>query len=140
MPVRHPPNAVELVACCWALLPLVCALCTQLDAVPDACRAPRTRVADLACGAGPQALQGADRLLFGGRLDPNRASPEALTLLPGIGPVRADAIARGRAEEPFARLEDLERVRGIGPRTVHRLEAWLSVEPGIADRWRSRPP
>jgi len=132
--VRPTPNAVERAAACWALLPLVWALCGRLDSSPDACRAPRTAVAELACLEGAQAVDGAARLLFGGRLDPNRASSDRLTLLPGIGPVRAEAIVRARAQQPFARIEDLERVRGIGPRTVRALGPWLRVEPGIADR------
>ncbi len=51
--------------------------------------------------------------------DVNRAPARHLLLLPGIGPVRARAIVEERVRAgPFARLADLERVRGIGPRTV----------------------
>jgi competence ComEA-like helix-hairpin-helix protein len=52
-------------------------------------------------------------------VDVNRASEEELTRLPGIGPALAARIVAFReAHGPFATLEDLERVSGIGPQTV----------------------
>lgn len=73
-------------------------------------------------------------LLFGERLDPNRADARDLALLPGIGPVRAAAIAEHASLEPFARLEDLERVGGIGPKTTKQLAPWLEFPAVLADR------
>ncbi len=78
------------------------------------------------CGGGP-ALRGPERLLFGLRLDANRAEPGALEALPGIGPARAAAIAAERCRRPFASLAELERVPGIGPRTRAALQPWLEV-------------
>jgi len=72
-------------------------------------------------------------LLFGQRLDPNRATASDLVLLPGVGPVRAAAIAEHAAREPFARLADLERVRGVGPRTAQQLAPWLEFSSMVAD-------
>ena len=66
-------------------------------------------------------------MLFGGKLDLNCAAPVALEVLPGIGPVRARAIHAERCQEPFAALEDLERVRGVGPVTVSRLAGLAEV-------------
>lgn len=58
-------------------------------------------------------------LLFGGRLDLNRASAGDLAALPGIGPARARHIAAWRARHGrFQRVEELAAVPGIGPRTV----------------------
>jgi competence protein ComEA len=55
-------------------------------------------------------------------IDLNRADAATLDRLPGIGPVLAAAIVADRAARgPFASVEDLGRVRGIGPRTVERL-------------------
>jgi len=52
----------------------------------------------------------------------NHASTEELATLPGIGPTLAAAIVASRNRQgPFRRVEDLERVPGIGPRTVERL-------------------
>jgi competence protein ComEA len=52
----------------------------------------------------------------------NSAGAEELATLPGIGPSRAaEIVADRRRHGPFRRLEDLERIPGIGPRTVERL-------------------
>ena len=114
-----------------------------LDAFPDSVRVvfrhvalpfhEETELAQRACGQGPEALEGAARLLFGAGLDPNRASAEALALLPGIGPARAAAIVAERARGPFRRPGDLARVHGIGPRTVAKLRPWLQIGPDVAD-------
>ncbi len=55
-------------------------------------------------------------------IDVNRADGGMLMLLPGIGPGLSDRILADRAERgPFRSVQDLERVRGIGARTVSRL-------------------
>jgi hypothetical protein len=72
-------------------------------------------------------LRGPARLLFGLRLDPNRADRASLEALPGIGPVRAAAIETERCRRPFASVAELERVPGIGPRSLARLEPFLAV-------------
>ena len=72
-------------------------------------------------------LRGPVRLLFGLRLDPNRADRASLEALPGIGPVRAAAIETERCRRPFASVAELERVPGIGPRSLARLEPFLAV-------------
>jgi competence protein ComEA len=77
-------------------------------------------------------LRGAAPLLFGGVLDLNRAAPELLEVLPGIGPARARAIVHERARRPFASRDDLTRVRGIGPATVRALAGWAEARPPAA--------
>jgi competence protein ComEA len=58
----------------------------------------------------------------------NTASVEELARLPGIGPVRARAIVEDRVRRGlFRRLEDLERVAGIGPGTVAALRGRVRV-------------
>jgi competence protein ComEA len=58
----------------------------------------------------------------------NRASVEELQALPGVGPVRAQAIVRWREERGrFRILEDLLEVPGIGPATLERLRAAVVV-------------
>ena len=86
---------------------------------------------------GGAALRGPARLLFGLRLDPNRADATSLETLPGIGPARAAAIVAERQRRPFASLEALTRVRGIGPGTLEALRPWLEVAGGDALRGRS---
>jgi competence protein ComEA len=45
--------------------------------------------------------------------------------LPGIGPALAQLIIRGR---PYESVDDIERVRGIGPRLVESLHPFLTTE------------
>lgn len=69
-------------------------------------------------------------------LDLNAATSAQLELLPGIGPSRAEAIVADRETNgPFASLTDLDRVPGIGPRTIADLEPYLDVVPPTADRY-----
>lgn len=52
----------------------------------------------------------------------NEASVEALTTLPGIGEVKAQAIVQDReANGAYETLDDLTRVDGIGATTVANL-------------------
>jgi len=74
-------------------------------------------------------IRGPARLLFGLPLDPNRASPASLETLPGIGPSRAAAIAEVRSSTPFCEFADLDRVPGIGPRTLEKLSGLLEIDP-----------
>ena len=101
------------------------------------CQAPREAAAvegwtrDVRCAGDPTAprLRGPARLLFGQKLDLNRADPRTLAVLPRIGPVRAAAIVRARAEAPFDTPADLERVHGIGPRTIEGLVGRVHAGP-----------
>jgi competence ComEA-like helix-hairpin-helix protein len=71
----------------------------------------------------------AHRLRDGKPLDPNQASAAELRLLPGIGPALSQRIvADRRLHGPFGRIDDLTRVRGIGPKTVERLRPLLRPE------------
>ena len=50
--------------------------------------------------------------------------PWRLRLLPGLGPSRTGALVEDRARNgPVGDLEDLERIRGIGPKLVETLRA-----------------
>jgi competence protein ComEA len=60
----------------------------------------------------------------------NRATVEELERLPGIGPAKARAIVRWRAEHGrFRKLEDVLGVPGIGPATLERLRPLVVVGP-----------
>lgn len=62
------------------------------------------------------------------RLDLNAASAEELERLPGIGPVIARRIVEFRQTHgPFAMVDDLIEVPGIGARTLEKLRALVRV-------------
>jgi competence ComEA-like helix-hairpin-helix protein len=67
------------------------------------------------------------------RLDLNRASAAELTLLPGIGERLAERIVDEREHGgAFHTVDDLQRVRGIGPLKVKRLRPYVVLD-GIDD-------
>jgi competence ComEA-like helix-hairpin-helix protein len=69
--------------------------------------------------------QGAN-LRDGRGIDPNRATAQELELLPGVGPSLAKRIVAERtAAGPFRSPRDLRRVKGIGEKTLARLEPYL---------------
>lgn len=70
------------------------------------------------------------KLEAGRTLDVNTATAEQLQLLPGIGPSRAAAIIAERERNgPYRTVEDLARVRGIGPVTVENLRPYVRIGP-----------
>lgn len=75
-------------------------------------------------------LTGADCLLLGWSIPLNRAAALDLQLVPGIGPVLADRIVAVRREfGGFRSFSDLDDVKGVGPRKLAALRAYLFVDP-----------
>lgn len=67
----------------------------------------------------------------GRRVDLNRASAGELEEIPGIGVGLARAILKERATGgPFRRVEDLQRVRRIGPHLVRQIRPYVDVGVG----------
>jgi competence protein ComEA len=69
-------------------------------------------------------------LLVGVLIDVNAATPEDLAAVPGLSArlavsVVAERIRRG----PFKSLDDLIRVRGIGPTRLARARPYLAIKP-----------
>jgi DNA uptake protein ComE-like DNA-binding protein len=69
------------------------------------------------------------------RINPNDAQLGSLICLPKIGISKAQAIIKFRESEmsngsqkPFGSLDDIEKVKGIGPKTAEALEGWLKFE------------
>ena len=60
------------------------------------------------------------------RLDLNEAAPAQLNALPGVGPRLAERIvAERQARGPFASVDDVARVPGIGPATVEGIRPYV---------------
>ncbi len=59
-------------------------------------------------------------------LNLNLASREELLAISGVNSTLADRILEAR---PFANLEDLQQVKGIGPRLYERIAAFVTVSP-----------
>ena len=62
-----------------------------------------------------------------GKVDLNTADATALQTLPGVGPVTAEAIISHRQTQPFAAVDDLLLVKGIGPKTFETLKDLVTV-------------
>ena len=60
------------------------------------------------------------------KIDLNAATKEELESLPGIGPVRAQAIIDGR---PYAKPEDVMKVKGIKEGIYNEIKDQISVKP-----------
>ena len=72
-----------------------------------------------------------------GQINPNDAVPASLIRLPGIGVGRAAAIVAYRKSfsekasgnsKAFQNCDDLQKVRGIGPKTVQNISEYLKFE------------
>lgn len=70
-----------------------------------------------------------DSLLDGEVINLNSASVSDLSRLPGVGEVRAQAIADYRTQHgPFSNVDELTQIKGIGPGIVEGLRAYVTVE------------
>ena len=62
------------------------------------------------------------------KININRANASLFDTLPGVGPVIAARIVQFRKDNgPFANLEDLQKVEGIGPKLFMRIKDRLSL-------------
>jgi len=72
-------------------------------------------------------------------INPNIASPASLVRLPGIGPAKAYAIIEYRKNfaggaAAFACPHDLANISGIGPKTVEKMQPWLTFEEETGEK------
>ena len=73
--------------------------------------------------------EGCNPLVFGQPLNVNVASIQQLMSLPNIGERRATDILGHRLKYgDFKTLEDLDDVRGIGPKTLLKLRPYIVIE------------
>jgi competence ComEA-like helix-hairpin-helix protein len=79
---------------------------------------------------------GADEIRLESRINPNDAPISSLVRLPGIGMSKAAAIVAYREEyrlsgatgAAFRDCNDLQKVRGIGPKTAEAMAKWTVFE------------
>lgn len=65
-----------------------------------------------------------NKLAPGQVVNVNTATAQELARIPGIGPVKAEAIIKGR---PYASVEDLKKVRGIKEGTLAKMRPYVTV-------------
>lgn len=76
------------------------------------------------------------------RINPNEAHLGNLVRLPGIGITRAGAILAYRdnfnqnkeQRQAFRNCDDLQKIRGIGPKTAQNICKWLKFESDKANK------
>lgn len=67
----------------------------------------------------------APKLAPGQKININKASLEELDALPNVGAVKAKAILDAR---PFQSIEDLKKVKGIGPSTFEKIKDLVTLQ------------
>lgn len=84
-------------------------------------------LADAGVDAGPSP---SEAITADGKVVLNRAGVDELRRIPGVGPKRAQAIVELRAKlgGRFKRLGDLLRVKGIGARSLKKMEAYVVLD------------
>jgi competence protein ComEA len=78
-----------------------------------------------ASGAAPTRVRKGEGLT--GPIDLNEASAEELQRLPGIVRVVADTIVRASKVKPFQSVDELDKVPGIGPKTLEKVRPFVTV-------------
>ncbi len=67
------------------------------------------------------------------KIDLNAAGENELAQVPNVGPKTAAAIVKHREEHgPFKSVEELTRVKGIGPKTLEKVGPYFAVSGGAA--------
>jgi len=83
---------------------------------------------DASAGASRKGASAAAAAVAAGPVDVNAASAEELDSLPGIGPALAKRIIDYRQEHgPFAKVDDLLAVKGVGPKMLAKIRDRLTI-------------
>ncbi len=118
-----PSSATAMVAAPPSVAPLV-------KSATGPTQGDTTTVATGAASASSPPAPGCAARLPDGRVVLNRATIEDLRAIPGIGPKRAASILALRERlHRFRRPSDLLRVRGIGPKSLSRMQPHFVVDP-----------
>jgi len=84
----------------------------------------------------PKSASGGSETNLESRINPNTEPVASLVRLPDIGLLRAGAIVKYREQyqvtdsedQAFKNINDLQKVKGIGPKTVQNISEWLTFE------------
>ena len=95
-----------------------------------------TLLSALFASSGFSRTQGPREIILEGRINTNVAPATSLARLPGVGVTRAGAIVAYRSsfsgqqddKQAFWDCNDLDKVKGIGPKTVQNISRWLKFE------------
>jgi competence protein ComEA len=85
-------------------------------------------------GIGPKTVDAIRPLVVllpkAGKVDLNKATQKELENLPGIGPVHAKSIIASRNARggKFKSIDELEKIDGIGPKTVETIRPYLELK------------
>ncbi len=75
-------------------------------------------------------IPGRQLVCAGQRINLNYADETDLTAIPGLGPVTAKRIVEYRESHgPFPSVEELRKIRGIGPKKLHSWQPYLETVP-----------
>lgn len=84
-------------------------------------------VAVMALGAGSAlAAKSKTKKELSGVVNINQATAQQLDLLPGVGQKAAKRIIELRAVKPFAKLEELRKVKGLGPKKLEKMKPFVT--------------
>jgi competence ComEA-like helix-hairpin-helix protein len=116
---KYGPEQNRYESFCFIISILICAVITCSSVMPYLAGPPEQSEITLA-----------------GRINPNDASAASLSRLPGMGISRARAIVAYRqcfternGDKPaFENRDDLQKIKGIGPKTTQNISEWLKFE------------
>ncbi len=82
----------------------------------------------LALLLGSSAPQNAAAKALEGVVNINTATPQELAMLPGIGKAKAEQIVQYRQSKPFASVDDLKNIPGLGAKRIEAMRPHVVTE------------
>lgn len=74
-----------------------------------------------------------------GVVNVNEASVSQLTMLPGVGQKRAEAIREYAQAHSFKAVEELKSIKGIGDKGMEKLRPYLTLTGPTTAKWVKAP-
>ncbi len=125
--MRKP--VVSLAAYMRALVPIVAAVFLMaplvVGAEPQDEGTNKAESVEKAANAGQAGEQVDESQPATKKININKATAKELESLPGIGPALSKRIIEGR---PYEKIEDIQKVKGIGPKTFEKIKDKITVK------------